>query len=90
MNRDDFSLSILFEQPFEISAYGLRSANNFPHLDPKEVRIYVRIDGEDEFYETNHIENVDFKNRYQTKNYIKLSPWEMVKEVKFQFYKQDM
>ena len=71
----------------EISAFGFRSANNFPHLDPKEVRVTVREEGE-EPYEASHITDLGFQNRYQTKNYIKLNPWEKIKKIKFTFYKQ--
>ena len=87
--NSEFSLSIVFDTPQEISAYGFKSANNFPHMDPKKIRVKVRVEGQEQFYETTKIDNIDFERRYQTKNYIKLNPWEKIEEIKFTFYRKE-
>lgn len=49
----------------------------------------VRVDSSEDFYESSYISDIDFEHRYQLKNFIKLNPWEKIKEIKFIFYKKD-
>ena len=41
---EEFYISFTFTTPQQISAFGLRSANNYPHLDPSHFRIEVLLD----------------------------------------------
>ena len=41
---DEFCFILNFKKGQKISAFGLRSANNYPHLDPSHIRIEVKLD----------------------------------------------
>lgn len=45
-NEETGSVTIKLKKPCEIYAIGFKSANNFPHLDPKHIVVNVTIDEE--------------------------------------------
>jgi hypothetical protein len=51
---DEFCFTLNFKKGVKISAFGLRSANNYPHLDPSHIRIEVLLDEEQK---DTHLEN---------------------------------
>lgn len=58
-------------------------------MDPKQIIVQVRVENTENFYESSNILDTDFEHRYQLKNFIKLNPWEKIKEIKFIFYKKN-
>ena len=57
---DEFCFTLNFKKGVKISAFGLRSANNYPHLDPSHIRIEVKLDEEQkDTHQENRIKDTD-------------------------------
>jgi hypothetical protein len=85
----DTEIIIELKKPQQISALGLQSANNFPHLDPTQVKITYILSDKTEEKSESYKHDLEFKDRFEILNFIKPNPDELVSKIKLNFVTSD-